>query len=223
MANQRPNPGYRHGTMAEIDDEMHDVVTTAFAAAEPIHAALKRFYDAAMQKVDELVANTSERYGKRVGGESGDVTLYTRGRGLKMTVRTNYREVAGHQADVAKKKLDEAIRRHGGNVPAVLKGLAESTFSPGRGGNISVSGVRRILTELRKHVPTEKRDETTGDAREINDLYRAAIAAAEESITTVASKRFVRLERRDEAGEYRALHLDLAEIIEEKPVEGGDA
>ena len=179
----------------DIDKLRDQVVRDLCVLAEQRSAGLLNFKVHSMQEVAALVATSLEQYGVKTGGDKGNVTLMTYDGSYKLIRQVAARLVFGEQLQAAKALIDQCITRwsEGGN--ANIRALVNDAFQVDKQGKIStdrVLGLRRL---------------------DIDDpQWLAAMKAIDDSIQIASTKPYIRFYKRDDAGVYQPIVLDLAAV-----------
>lgn len=180
----------------EIDITRDDLIIEIVKRSEELNKILNEFKVKAMADIQAFVDLSAEKYEVKIGGTKGNVTLISYDGRYKVSRSINDYIVFDERLQVAKQLIDECIKRWSGEgMNEYLKVIVDSAFQVDKTGNISVE---RILT-LRRH--------------DIKDpQWLKAMEAISDSITVTGSKAYIRIYKRDDAGKYHQINLDLAAI-----------
>lgn len=180
----------------EIDLVRDELVTGIAARALEKSGDLSAFKNTVMDEVLAFVQTSADRYKAKLGGQKGNVTLFSFDGRFKVQMANQDRMAFNEQILAAKAKIDKCIRKWSDGADPKLLSLVNSAFQVDQAGNISV---RRVL-ELRNLNVEGDRD------------WKAAMEAIADSIKVVGSKSYIRVYERDSHGEYRPIALDMASV-----------
>lgn len=179
----------------DIDLARNDLVNELAAKALELHERLTAFKASALGDIDSFVELSAERYGVKLGGKKGNVTLDTFNGQFRIE-----RQVAEHIAfdeglQAAKALIDECLREwtQGGN--ANVRTLVDHAFRVDKKGKLNtgaILGLRRLKID--------------------DERWSRAMTAISESITVMGTCMYVRVYRRDENGRYNLIALDMAAL-----------
>lgn len=179
----------------DIDLARNDLVNELAAKALELHERLTAFKASALGDIDSFVELSAERYGVKLGGKKGNVTLDTFNGQFRIE-----RQVAEHIAfdeglQAAKALIDECLREwtQGGN--ANVRTLVDHAFRVDKKGKLNtgaILGLRRLKID--------------------DERWGRAMTAISESITVMGTCMYVRVYRRDENGRYNIIALDMAAL-----------
>ncbi|MBU1041300.1 MAG: DUF3164 family protein [Proteobacteria bacterium] len=179
----------------EIDMARHELVMEKVAKVQAMHEQLARLKAELMADVGAFVTLSAERYGAKVGGHKGNVTLLSYDGRYKIA-----RQVAEHitfdeRLQAAKSLIDECLRDWTKDSSSEIQALIDQAFQVDKEGRISTT---RILGLRRLDITDER--------------WRTAMQAIGDSIQVTGSKSYVRVYKRQESGAYTAISLDMASI-----------
>ncbi len=179
----------------DIDLARNDLVLELATKAEDLHERLAAFKASTLGDIDSFVELSAERYGVKLGGKKGNVTLDS----FDGTYRVE-RQVAEHITfdeglQAAKALIDECLREwtQGGN--ANVRTLVDHAFRVDKKGKLNtgaILGLRRLKIE--------------------DERWGRAMTAISESIKVMGTCMYVRVYRRDENGRYNLISLDIASL-----------
>ncbi|PKN07512.1 MAG: sulfate transporter [Deltaproteobacteria bacterium HGW-Deltaproteobacteria-8] len=179
----------------EIDMARHEMVMEKVAKVQAMHEQLAKLKAELMADVGAFVTLSAERYGAKVGGHKGNVTLLSYDGRYKIA-----RQVAEHitfdeRLQAAKSLIDECLRDWTKDSSSEIQALIDQAFQVDKEGRISTT---RILGLRRLDITDER--------------WRTAMQAIGDSIQVTGSKSYVRVYKRQESGAYTAISLDMASI-----------
>ena len=173
------------------DALVNEIVTEARATAD----ILKVFKHQAMGDVGAFVELSAEKYGAKLGGTKGNVTL-TSYDGRYRIQRTIAEHVYfDERLQAAKSLIDECIHAWSVDSRPEIKVLIDDAFQVDKQGNINTN---RILSLRRLPIT---------DAR-----WEKAMLAIGDALQVGGSKAYLRIYERQADGSYKQLSLDLASI-----------
>lgn len=179
-----------------LEDE---VVLEIAQRARHVNSVLADFRNYALGEADALLDTLREKYQAKRGGEKGNVTFTSFDGSVRVLVAVQDRIEFGPELAVAKDLIDECIRSWSTGANANLVTIVQEAFKVDKTGKVSTD---RILG-LRRHA--------------INDeTWKRAMEAIGDSVRRHTSKRYIRIQIRNENGDYETLPLDVASA--DKPV-----
>ncbi len=185
-----------HESEIREQDKLRDRVVTDIAAeANRLHEALKALKKKALSDIDDLISIAGEKYDMKLGGPKGNVSLLSfNGQYKVMRVyadRVTYTE----EMEVAKAKVFERIRSWGEESNKHLLTLATNAFRLNRHGEISISRVTEMMRA------------------EIDDSeWKKAMDAVKDSLIVSGSAVYIRVQQRQDNGQYETINLDIAGV-----------
>lgn len=181
--------------VTDIDKLRDQVVRDLCKMAEDHSQGLRKFKLDSMQDVAALVTTSMEKYGVKTGGDKGNVTLATYEGDYKIVRQMADRLVFTEQLQAAKALIDRCVIGWAQNSNDNLKALVTHAFQTDREGKINtgrVLGLRQI------------------DIKDEN--WKQAMQAISDSIQVASTKPYIRFYKRDAAGAYQPINLDLAAV-----------
>lgn len=184
--------------VAPLDLMRDQLVTELFQEALKQSAALASFKGRAMRELKTFVELSGEEYGAHVGGDKGNLTLFSYDGRIKVVRQMHDRIQFDERLRVAEQLVKDCIRAWSGDANDNTRALVEHAFQVDKQGKISIT---RILGLRSLNIDDER--------------WKQAMAAIGDSIQVVESKAYVRFYVRvGETNEYRAVSLDMASIQE---------
>lgn len=179
----------------EIDKARHELVMEKVAKVKAMHERLARLKAELMADVGAFVALSAEKYGAKVGGDKGNVTLLSYDGKFKIA-----RQVAEHitfdeRLQAAKALIDECLKDWTQGARSEIQALIDQAFQVDKEGKISTT---RILGLRRLDI--------------IDERWLKAMQAIGDSIQVTGTKSYVRIYERQENGAYTAIPLDMAAV-----------
>ncbi len=146
-------------------------------------------------EVSSFLELSFEKYGKKVGGKKGNITLMSYDGQYKVVVAINEHIVFDERLQVAKAIIDDCITRWAEGSRSEIRALVNDAFYVDKAGKINTTrilGLRRL---------------------EIDDPeWLKAMQAITDSIQVAGSKEYLRIYERGENDEYRQIALDIAAL-----------
>lgn len=178
-----------------IDKERDALVRSFVALAEEHSMAMKRFKRMVFDDVGAFISLSAEKYGVRIGGAKGNVTLFTYDGSYKMQLAVQEHIRFDERIHAAKALIDECLHDWSEGAKPELKALIDNAFEVDKEGNLSTA---KILS-LRRVEISDKR-------------WNQAMEAISDSVQVVGSKDYIRFYQRDVDGKYQPISLDMANV-----------
>ncbi len=177
----------------EIDILRDKLVRDLAGCAKEHSLALAEFKRTAFDDISAFAQLSAEQYQARIGGEEGNITLYSYDRRYKIQ-RTVAKTLSfGEQLQAAKALIDECIHDWSVGSRDEIKVLINDAFQVDQAGKVNtdrILGLRRLKID---------------DRRWLN-----AMQAITDALTVVGSKSYIRVYERGDQGEYLPVSLDVA-------------
>lgn len=178
----------------EIDKARDALVHEWVERGRDLSKAISHFKEGIFGDVQAFIELSAEKYGAKVGGNKGNVTLFSYDGKYKIQRAINESLQFDERIQAAKVLIDECLNEWSEGSRPELKALIERAFNVDKEGNLNTSrilGLRRV---------------------EIQDpRWLRAMQAISESVQVVNSKAYVRLyERVGETDQYVPIALDVA-------------
>ena len=167
-----------------IDKARDEFVKETVAKAREVQRIIRDFKRESMSGISAFVQLSAERYGAKIGGEKGNVTLETYDRKLRLV-----RQVSETLA------FDEGLMAAKALIDECLSDWCEQAFRVNKEGRINTNAVLAL------------RKLNISDERWMN-----AMQAIGDSLTVADTKPYIRVYERDEFGKYHAIPLDMAAL-----------
>ncbi|MTD32542.1 DUF3164 family protein [Paludibacterium denitrificans] len=183
-------------TIKPIDIARDELVSEIVKKAVEVKAHLATFKATAFADIQAFIELSGERYGAKVGGAKGNVSLTTfDGRyQIKRAVSDTLTFDEGLQA--AKALIDECVHEWTEGARSEIRALINDAFNVDKEGKISTG---RILGLRRLEIQDEK--------------WQRAMTALSDSVRVQCSKSYIRVyERVGEADQYQPIPLDIAGV-----------
>lgn len=180
----------------EVDLLRDDLVNELGAKAEAVQAAIRDYRDNAFADIAAFVEASAERYGAKVGGKKGNVTLFSFDGQYKVV-----RDIAQHLKfdegiQAAKALINECLDEWTEGSPSELKALVSRAFEVDAEGNLSTN---RILGLRRVKITDER--------------WNRAMEAIGEALQVIGSKAYIRVYKRvGDSDRYAPIALNIASL-----------
>lgn len=178
----------------EIDKARDALVHEWVERGRDLSKAISHFKEGIFGDVQAFIELSAEKYGAKVGGNKGNVTLFSYDGKYKIQRAINESLQFDERIQAAKVLIDECLNEWSEGSRPELKALIERAFNVDKEGNLNTSrilGLRRVEIQ---------------DSR-----WQNAMQAISESVQVVSSKAYVRLyERVGETDRYVPIALDVA-------------
>jgi hypothetical protein len=177
----------------EIDRVRDELVRDLIARAEPLRRDLADYRQQAMDDIAAFVELSAERFGAKIGGGKGNVTLMSFDGEYKIMRAIDEYMVFDERLQVAKLLIDECITEWAEGSRPEIRTLINDAFQVDKTGRVNtkrVLGLRRLDIQ---------------DAR-----WKKAMDAIGESLQIVGSKAYIRIYRRQADGSYKQMSLDVS-------------
>lgn len=177
----------------QVRDEMVQRIAARAAATSQSLALVKRdFFD----EIAAFVELSASEYGAKLGGEKGNVTLYSYDGRYKIIRAISEHIRFDERLQAAKKLVDACLNDWTSDSRGELRTIVQDAFRVDQAENLRV---QQILS-LRRYNITDER-------------WLRAMAAISDSIQVIGSKAYVRVyERIGTTTEYRQIPLDMAGV-----------
>lgn len=183
-------------SIKEIDLMRDDLVMEIVAQAEQTHAKLADFKQKVFGDVRAFVELSAERYGAKIGGRKGNISLLSYDGKYKVLIANQDHIVFDERIQAAKSLIDECIKSWTAGASNEIKALIDRAFEVDKEGRLNTG---RILTLRRVNID--------------DDRWHQAMQAISDSIQVVGSKSYVRVYRRKgDSDVYEQISLDIAGV-----------
>ena len=179
----------------EIDLLRDDLVQEIVGKARAVQASIAEFKRGAMDDIAAFAQLSADRYDVKLGGKKGNISLHSFDGAYRVNLAMQDSLVFDEGLLAAKALIDECINEWTEGSRTELKTLINAAFAVDKEGNLSTT---RVLGLRRRDIKDGK--------------WQTAMDALSDSLQVHTSKPFVRVYRRDEAGEYQLLNLDVAKV-----------
>ena len=202
--NETPIPtGYRQDPLGRlvpesqikaIDLTRDELVMEIVGKAREQSEALAAFKRATFGDVSAFVELSAERYGARLGGKKGNVSLVSFDGRYKVQRAMADNIVFDERLQAAKALIDECIKEWSEGSPAELQTIVQDAFRVDQEGNVRV---QQVLSLRRLDIKDQR--------------WRRAMDAISDAIQVTGSRSYLRVyERIGDTNHYRQIPLDLS-------------
>jgi hypothetical protein len=178
-----------------IDLVRDELVKELVAEARNLHAQMKVLKDRMMGDIEAFIQMSAERYGVKIGGKKGNVTLDSFDGSLQLQRQISEHITFDEGLQAAKALIDECLRDWSKDTGPELRTLVDYAFRVDKEGKLNTGAI----LGLRRH----KFDD---------DRWQRAMQAISDSVKVTGTRAYVRVYERDANGKYNAIPLDMAAL-----------
>ena len=163
-----------------LDLDMDETVRRIHEYGSALSAQMWRFREHTMLDILEFAGRVIERYGSRVGGRRGNISLTTFDGCLRVVLAQADHISVGPEILAVQALISECLDEWTARAPKNLRALVEQAFSAGPDGTLSASrllALKRIVID--------------------DDRWRSACEAIGDALRPVGRAEYIRLYRRD--------------------------
>lgn len=178
-----------------IDMARHELVCEIAAKAQSLHEQLATLKECVLADLDAFVDLSAERYGVKLGGKKGNVTLESFDGMYRVERQFSEYLTFDEGLQAAKALIDACLQEWSQNTNANLRTLVDHAFRVNKKGKLNtgaILGLRRLAIE--------------------DDRWQRAMQAISDCITVTGTCTYVRVHKRDANGKYTLIPLDLAAV-----------
>lgn len=180
----------------DIDKARHELVSDIVAKSRELNLLLVAFKAQTFADIGAFVELSAEKYGAKVGGTKGNITLMSFDGKFKIVRQMQENLSFDERLQAAKSLIDDCINDWTQGSRAEIKVLIDNAFQVNKEGKISTS---RVLGLRRLDIKDEK--------------WQAAMQAISDSVQVLGSKPYIRIyERVGDSDNYQPISLDLANV-----------
>ncbi len=180
-------------TIKEVDLVRNGLVLELMKRAQALAELLAAFKQNAMEDIQAFVELSGEKYGAKLGGNKGNVALYSFDGRFKMVRSMDDFLRFDERLMAAKELIDDCLKRWSDSSCVEIKTIISDAFQVDKLGRINT---KRILSLRRIDIDDE--------------VWQQAMQAISDSVQIVDSKAYVRFYERQGDGSYRQLNLNIA-------------
>lgn len=178
----------------QIDLARDALVQEIVEKARDLNGIMTDFKSDTLADIAAFVQLSAEQYGAKLGGEKGNVTLYSFDGKYKIQRAMSENIVFDERLQAAKALIDACINKWSEGINDNIHVLVNDAFRVDKEGKISTG---RVLGLRRLNI--------------VDAEWQAAMNAISESLQVVGTKAYIRIyEREGESDKYVPLSLDLA-------------
>lgn len=177
----------------EIDRLRDDTVMEIVQRARALSGRLADEKNGMLDDIAAFIALSAEKYGAKIGGEKGNVTLTSYDGKYKIQRAMQDRIIFDERLQAARELINDCLRDWTEGANNNLRAIIDAAWEVDKEGNVSTSrilGLRRIKVD--------------------DERWERAMAALMDSIQVLYSKSFVRVYERTTHDEWRIIPLDIA-------------
>jgi hypothetical protein len=179
--------------VSRMDMTRNDLVIELMKKALNIQALLATFKAGAMADIQAFVELSGEAYGAKLGGNKGNVTLFSYDGRYKLIRSIDDYITFDERLQAAKELIDECLKRWSEGSNLNLRAIVNDAFQVDKTGRINT---KRILSLRRIEID----DET----------WQRAMQAISDSVQVISSKSYIRFYERQPDGSYKQLNLNIS-------------
>ncbi|MBT0666375.1 DUF3164 family protein [Geobacter pelophilus] len=176
-----------------IDIERDCLVAEIVDKARELSKTIADFKHSTMGDIEAFVALSAEKYGAKLGGKVGNVTLTSFNGRYKVVRSIDEYQVFDERLQAAKALIDECITEWSAGSRSEIRTLINRAFQVDKAGRLNINSI----LSLRRLEITDER-------------WQNAMKAIGESLQVVDSKAYIRIYERDADGRYNPLPLNVA-------------
>lgn len=177
----------------EIDLLRDELVLELAKKFEALQADLSAHKLNFLSEIEAFVELSADKYGIKLGGSKGNVTLTSYAGEYKITRAIAETITFDERLQAAQTLIRQCMRDWTEGQNSNLVALVDNAFEVNKEGNVSTT---RILSLRRINIDDER--------------WKTAMQAISDSVQVVASKAYVRLYKRDNTGRYLPISLDFS-------------
>jgi len=179
----------------EIDLARDEIVNELLDKAQSIGAQVAAFKKEALESIQAFAELSAERYGARLGGKKGNITLTSFDGRYQLVRSIADRITFDERLQAAKSLIDECLKDWTKDARSEIQTLIHSAFEADKKGNLAthkILGLRTIKIDDPK--------------------WLKAMEAISDAITVSSTKTYVRFYVRNDSGQYTQISLDPTEL-----------
>lgn len=184
------------GTIKPIDLLRDQTVRVIVGQAKELSLRLRAFKTQTFADIATFLVTSAEQYDVKVGGDKGNVTLFTYDGRYKVVRQVQENLKFDERLRAAKALIDECITEWAAGSRDEIKVLVNDAFRVDKEGDVSTN---RVLGLRRLNITDAK--------------WRRAMEAIGDSFQVVGSRSYIRVyERVGDTDQYKAIALDVAGV-----------
>lgn len=180
----------------EVDLDRDELIDELFKEANDVRHAMIRFKQKAMSDVTAFVELVAEKYGAKLGGKKGNISLVSFDGRRQIRIQIAEHLHFDERVQVAKSIIDDCIHEWSIDSNDNIKALIEHAFKTNTDGQLNTG---RILGLLRLEIDDPK--------------WLEAMEALKDSIQVIGSSAYIRFyERPSPDAKFQNIPLDLSAL-----------
>jgi Protein of unknown function (DUF3164) len=180
----------------EVDLDRDELIDELFKEANDVRHAMIRFKQKAMSDVTAFVELVAEKYGAKLGGKKGNISLVSFDGRRQIRIQIAEHLHFDERVQVAKSLIDDCINEWSADSNDNIKALIEHAFKTNTDGQLNTG---RILGLLRLEIDDPK--------------WLEAMEALKDSIQVIGSSAYIRFyERPSPDAKFQNIPLDLSAL-----------
>lgn len=176
----------------EIDIARDELIAELITKVEAESQRSSELRMSMLDDIEAFVELSGERYGKKIGGDKGNVSLTSYDGKYRIIRAIDEDFTFDERLQVAKTLIDECIQDWQKGARPEIIALVNDAFQVDQAGKINT---RRILSLRRLAIQ---------DGR-----WQQAMAAISDSLKTIGSKTYIRFYKQDAEGKYRQIPVGI--------------
>lgn len=177
-----------------VDAARDALVLELVEKAKALNASLHAFRVGAFNDIQAFAELSAERYGAKLGGKKGNLSLVSFDGRFKVMRAINETLVFDERLQAAKVLVDECLKEWAKDARPEIHALINDAFQVDKQGHIDTD---RVLSLRRLDIK--------------DDRWARAMEAIGESLSVASSRSYLRVyERVGQSEQYRQINLDLA-------------
>jgi hypothetical protein len=173
------------------DEQVREIVGKALDLAE----LEQSFHDDTFDDIQAFSALSAEKYGVKLGGVKGNITLSSFDGSLQVKLAKADVMAFNESLEAARVLVDACIQRWSVGSNDNIIGLVNQAFQTDKEGKINIG---RMYTLMRFEVDDEE--------------WKRAMQALRDSIQPVNTKQYIRIYKRNDQGKMEQLALDMRRV-----------
>jgi len=179
-----------------IDLERDELVKSMVAQAEELSKVISKFKQDAFANIAAFIQLSAEQYQAKVGGEKGNVTLFSFDGEYKIQRAISDTITFDERLQAAKALIDVCIKDWSQGANDNIRVLVNDAFRVDKEGEINTG---RVLALRRLNIT--------------DDNWQKAMQAIGDSVAVTSSKSYVRIYKRiGDSDKYAPISLDIAAV-----------
>lgn len=179
----------------DIDLARDEIVQELITRAIELGKQVASFKKDALESIQAFSELSAEKYGARLGGKKGNITLTSFDGRYQIVRAIADRITFDERLQAAKSLIDECLKDWTKDARSEIQTLIHSAFEADKKGNLAthkILGLRTIKIDDPK--------------------WLSAMEAISDAITVNSTKTYVRFYERNDSGQYIQISLDLTEL-----------